>query len=171
MKFRSKISKELLLIFHNIVLNHEKSAKKAIMFLNETLLQITLISDTGFIDTPRCYTVLQVSKLFIEYRIESQSNNTILFEVAINQLLKALTSGKYSSTSQFKLVKRDNRPYLCFETKASESILSVDVIHDIPIKLMKSADIAYHMPPTVAPPRVALDLPKGIITISYYHYY
>lgn len=163
MKFRSKITKEFLLLFYNIILNHEKSAKKALIFLTERQVQVTLISD--HIDTQKCFTELLVSILFMEYRIESQSNNTILFEVIISQLLKALSSGKYSITSLFKLVKRDNRPYLCFETKANESILSVDVIHDIPIKLMKSTDIAYHMPPIVSPPSVALDLPKGKLSM------
>ena len=85
--------------------------------------------------------------------------------MTITQLLKALSSGKYSITSLFKLVKRDSKPYLCFETKANESILSVDVIHDIPIKLMKSADIVHHMPPLFPPPTVALDLPKGKVLV------
>lgn len=54
---------------------------------------------------------------------------------SIIYLFRALSSGKTSSSSQLKLVKRDGCPCLCFETKAHESALSIDVTHDIPIKV------------------------------------
>lgn len=50
-------------------------------------------------------------------------------------IVRALGSGKSSNSSQLKLVKRDGRPCLCFETKAHESALSIDITHDIPIKV------------------------------------
>lgn len=119
---------------------------------------------------------------------------------------RALGSGKSSNSSQLKLVKRDGRPCLCFETKAHESALSIDITHDIPIKVdykyvfvcadtmlctvcmdsmcvhicifrlyswctrqvihiclqvLKVSDMAYHLPPVMRAPTVALDLPRS----------
>lgn len=159
MKFRAKLSKDCLIALYNVILNLEKISSNAILFLNETSIRISLLTDS--IDTTKCYTELNVHKLFLDYRIESQSSNTILFEIKLNQLSKALLSGKLATQSFLKLVKRDNKPYLSFETKANESILSVDVVHDIPIKLMKSNEIIYHLPPEISPPSVILDIPRG----------
>ncbi|KAJ1440868.1 checkpoint protein Hus1/Mec3 [Ochromonadaceae sp. CCMP2298] len=159
MKFRAKISKENLVALHSIVLTLERLASTAAIFLNEESVRISLISES--IDAPRCYAELSAHNLFLEYRIESQSSNTILFEIVLAQLSKALASGKVASQSQLKLVKRDNVACLCFETKADESIMAVDVCHDIPIKLMKSTEVVHFLPPQMPPPSVALDLPRG----------
>ena len=98
--------------------------------------------------------------LFSDYKIESQNDNLILFEIGISQLSRALMSGKSSASILLKLAKRDNNPCLCFEIKAQDSPLMIDVAHDIPIKVLKSTDVIYYVPPTVPPPKVALDLPK-----------
>lgn len=39
--------------------------------------------------------------------------------------------------------------------------MQIDIIHDIPIKVLKSSDIIYYMPPQVPPPMVALELPRN----------
>ena len=143
----------------NVIVTFEKVASSAVLFLNEDSLRISLLSES--IDAPKCFGELSANELFLEYRIESQSSNTILFEISLGQLSRALASGKVASQALLKLVKRDGRACLCFETKADESILSVDVCHDIPIKLMKSAEVVHFMPPQMPPPSVALDLPRG----------
>ena len=159
MKFRAKISKDNLVTLHNVILTFERIASCATIYLDEESVRISLISES--IDAPRCFAELSAVNLFSEYRIESQSANTILFEINLSQFSKALASGKVASQSQLKLVKREDRPCLCFETKADESILSVDVYHDIPLKLMKSNEMVHFMPPDMPQPTVALDLPKG----------
>jgi HUS1 checkpoint protein len=159
MKFRAKLSKECLVVLHNIVITFEKIAGQATLFLTPDSLRISLISET--IDAPKCFAEIDTSNLFVEYRVESQSSNTILFEISLGQLSKALASGKVASQSQLKLAKRDDKACLCFETKADESVLSVDVCHDIPIKLMRSTEVVHFLPPQLRPPEVALDLPRG----------
>lgn len=159
MKFKGKISKELLLSLCGVTATFEKIGNNAAIFLNEDSMRIAVISDS--VETPRCYSELKMSSLFLEYKIESQSDNTILFEIGLSQLSKALASGKYSSHCQMRLVKRDNQPCLCIETKANESVMSVDVSHDIPIRVFKPEEIIHYMPPEVPPPTVALDLPKN----------
>lgn len=159
MKFRAKLTKDNLISLYNVILTFERVAASATIFLDEETVRISLLSES--IDAPKCFAEISAHNLFSEYRIESQSANTILFELNLNQLSRALTSGKVASQSQIKLVKRDGRPCLCFETKADESILSVDVYHDIPLKLMKSTEVIHYMPPQMPAPSVALDLPKS----------
>eukprot|EP01032_Pedospumella_encystans_P010124 gene10124-11861_t len=159
MKFRAKITKDCLVTLYNVIITFERIATSATIYLDEESVRISLISES--IDSPKCFAELNAINLFSEYRIESQSANTILFEINLNQFSKALASGKVASQSQLKLVKREDRPCLCFETKADESILSVDVYHDIPLKLMKSNEMVHFMPPDMPQPSVALDLPKG----------
>eukprot|EP01038_Epipyxis_sp_PR26KG_P014576 gene14576-19575_t len=172
MKFRSKISKDLLTIFQGIIITLGRISDRGIIYLDERSVRISPASSTsssihignGDIETIKCFCELNAAVLFVNYRIESQSNNSILFEISFNQLAKALQSGRSSSFCYLKLVKRNNQPCLSFETKANESIAcSMDVVHDIPIKLMKSDDIIYYLPPDIPPPQVAVDLLKNKI--------
>lgn len=146
-------------MLHGVVSTIEKIGENAAVLLTEDSIRLAVISES--IETPRCYSELKSAVLFSEYKIESQSENTILFEIGLSQLSKALASGKYSSQCQIKLVKRDNKACLCIETKANESIMSVDVLHDIPIRVLKPTEVIYYMPPEIPAPRVALDLPKN----------
>lgn len=159
MKFRAKLSKEFLLVLHGITTTLEKVSENVAVLLNEDAVRLAVIPES--LETPRCYAELKANILFMDYKIESQSENTILFEVGLSQLSKALASGKYSSQCQIKLVKRDNKPCLCVETKANESVMSVDVLHDIPIRVLKPSEVVFYLPPQVPRPQVALDLPKN----------
>lgn len=44
---------------------------------------------------------------------------------------------------------------LCCGLQAME----VDLLHEIPVRVMRAADIQYYTPPDVPPPRVQLELP------------
>jgi hypothetical protein len=37
--------------------------------------------------------------------------------------------------------------------------MEVDLLHEIPVRVMRAADIQYYTPPDVPPPRVQLELP------------
>lgn len=159
MKFKARITKDNLVVLLGVIQTFEKIAGNATVYLDETSVRISLLSE--LLDAPKCFAELNAQDLFDEYRIESLSSNTIFFEVSLIQLSRALASGKVASNSLLKLAKRENRPCLCFETKADESILGVDVVHNIPLKLMKSTDVVHYLPPQLPPPTVALDIPKG----------
>ena len=79
-------------------------------------------------DCPKVFSELKQSILFFDYKIESQSSNSILIEIDINLFMRALASGKQAPQCQIKLVKRGNRPFICFESKVryiSASMLSI----------------------------------------------
>jgi len=159
MKFRARLCSESVGVLHGIAATLEKIAPTASVFLTEDCIRIAVITEQP--DTTRCYSEIQARDLFSEYRIESQGGNKILFEISMEHLAKALSSGKNASQSQMKLVKRGSTPCLCFETKDCHTSLVAGLNHDIPIKLLKPTDIVYYMPPDVPPPMVALELPKN----------
>jgi hypothetical protein len=80
-----------------------------------------------------------------------------LFEISIQNLLDALNSAKRAPQVSIKLTKRHGQPVLCVETRAME----VDVVHDIPIVVMRSSEYEYYRPPDVPPPQVQLELPNS----------
>jgi len=159
MRFKARISQDNLLTLHTLVSSLERIGSRAAIHLCPETVKISVIFDS--IDSPRCYTEIPSAALFHDYRIESQSENSILFEIGLDLLSWALASGKSADMVQLKLVKRGSKPCLCFEAQASQSAAAVDVTHDIPIKVLRVADIAYYLPPEVPPPDVALQLPRG----------
>lgn len=145
-------------MFHGVAVTLEKISNTASIFLNADCIRIAVITENP--DTPRCYSEIFPDELFKDYRIESRSGNQILFEISLEHLSKALSSGTQSHQSQMKLVKRGATPCLCFEARGCNSV-EAGVNHDIPIKLLTPTDIVFYMPPEVPPPVVALDLPKS----------
>ena len=158
MKFKAQLDIEGAKMFHGIAVTLEKISTTASIFLNTDCIRIAVITENT--DTPRCYSEILPEELFKDYRIESRSGNQILFEISLEHLAKALSSGTHSQHSQLKLVKRGATPCLCFEARECHS-LEAGLNHDIPIKLLTPSDIIYYMPPEVPPPVVALDLPKN----------
>jgi HUS1 checkpoint protein len=159
MRFKARISKENLLMLHALTSSLEKLGSRAAIHLSPTSVKISVIFEN--IDAPRSYVEIPSVSLFHEYRIESQSENSILFEIGLDLLSWALASGKTSDICQLKLVKRDAKPCLCFEAHASQGVAAVGILHDIPIKVLPASDIAYFAPPDVPPPDTALQLPRG----------
>eukprot|EP00614_Pseudopedinella_elastica_P004501 CAMPEP_0172602346 /NCGR_PEP_ID=MMETSP1068-20121228/22524_1 /TAXON_ID=35684 /ORGANISM="Pseudopedinella elastica, Strain CCMP716" /LENGTH=238 /DNA_ID=CAMNT_0013403651 /DNA_START=144 /DNA_END=860 /DNA_ORIENTATION=+ len=103
------------------------------------------------------YADLNQEELFIEYRIESQSSNCILFELSLQNFLDALNSAKKAPQCQIKLTKRNGQAVLCVETRAME----IDVVHDIPVVVMRASEYEYYRPPDVPRPEVQLELPTA----------
>ncbi len=100
---------------------------------------------------------LNQSEMFIEWRIESASSNTILFELSIQNFLDALNSAKKAPQCMMKLTKRGGQPVLSVETRAME----VDIVHDIPITVMRSSEYDWYRPPEIPAPQVQLELPSS----------
>lgn len=155
MRFKAKVTKDNVSILISAVTSIMKIGTFAACFLDEENVRLAVMSEN--LDQPKVYAELSQQCVFFEYRIESQSENTILFEIDLDLLLLALTSAKNAPSCSLKLAKRDQKPCLCLETRASE----VDIVHDIPIKIMKSSDIVYYQPPEIPDPSVVLELPRG----------
>jgi hypothetical protein len=157
MKFRCRIGRETLLTLLGVVTTLSKlTDSSASIVLNEDHFRFSVMSNQDANTNPRCYAEL-VNTAFVDYKIESQSANTIIFQLSLPLLSKALSSGKATQWSLFKLVKRDNRPCLSFESRAGG--VNMDICHDIPIKLIHISDLQWLVPPYVAQPKVALALP------------
>jgi hypothetical protein len=115
MRFKAKLIRENLISFHSALSILEKIGRSIVVYLNEDCVRISVVAESP--DSPKVFSELKQSVVFFEYRIESQSSNSILFEIDLELFLRALASGKQSTQSQLKLVKRVNRPFLCFESK------------------------------------------------------
>ena len=159
MRFRCRLTDENATLLHSLINSFERIAKNAVFYLSPDTVNISLITDAS--SAPKGFAELRVQQLFSEYRIESQSSNSILVEVSLQPLQKALLSCK-SSQCQIKLVKRGDRPCLCVEVHSTANDSStLNIQHDVPIKLHKASDILHYIPPDVPPPHVALELPRN----------
>lgn len=158
MRFKAKISKENMLQLHVLLASFERISSKAALHLTPKTFKISLITES--VDTPQCYAEMGTDDLFQEYKIQSQSDNAILFEIGLDLLSWALASGKAAEYGILKLVKRGTKPFLCFEACA-QSAATMKVLHDIPIRILQATNIVYYLPPQVAPPTVSLKLPRG----------
>lgn len=96
MRFRAKISNENLNILHNIISHLQRSGigDKIAVYLTRDHLRFAAISDE--IDSTKCYTELSIESLFIEYLLESRADNCVLFEIGLENLSKALQSGRHA---------------------------------------------------------------------------
>ena len=155
MRFKARIVTENLNILIGVSQACEKIGKRACIFLDQWHMRVAVIEES--IDAPKVFVELSQETVFSEYRIESQSQNQIMFEIELDLLSRALSSGKNAPMCDLKLVKRGLLPHLCLDCKA----LDVAVQHDIPIRVMKASTIVYYQPPDVNPPQVALELPRG----------
>lgn len=163
MKFRCKISNEGVKILLALVVTISKIHDEATVLLSDDYLRFVIISNQ-LIENPRIYIELSSALLCSEYRIESQhAQNSIIFDINLNIFAKALSSGKFSTHSIFKLTKKDNKPYFTMECKASESLLSLDLVHDLPIQLVRVYDFSLYVPPTTSKPPISFTLPKNRI--------
>lgn len=158
MRFKAKVSQDNLNILSGVIGLFEKNGKMAIVFLTEDCFRITVVNDNP--DSPKLFSEIRQEAVFMEYRIESQTDNKILFEISISNLSRAFFSGRNAALCNMKLVRREATPCLCFETRALEALV-VDVTHDIPVRVLSPNDIYYYMPPEIPPPTVALELPHG----------
>lgn len=121
MKFRARLQKESVQTIHSVTSTLQRIGSTAAVFLNQECIRIAVITESP--DMPKCYSELDSQFLFPDdYRIESQSGNTILFEIGLEHLTRALASGRNATHSQFKLVKRGMTPCLCYEAKDSDSL-------------------------------------------------
>jgi hypothetical protein len=161
MKFRCKISNDGIKLLLSILSSFLKIKDTITLLLSDNFIRFAIISDS-IVENPRCFIELSTAILCSDYKIESQHpENTIIIEVSLFNLSKALLSGKTSTFSILKLSKKENKPFLTMECKASESLLSIDLTHDIPINLLRIIDLNLYLPPSISKPEIGFILPKG----------
>ncbi len=117
MRLKARLAKENIGILLSIASTFEKIGKSAAFYLTTDTLRIALINDN--MEEPKCFSEVQLSDgFFVDYRIESISDNNILLEVNLNHFVRALASAKNSISCQIKLTKKESKPLLCLETKS-----------------------------------------------------
>ena len=185
MKFKALCAQQeiinLLLTFQTL----EKVKSSCYLFFSPSTMKLSVtqhnlihnqyqnesISPTDHI---QAFAEVSIRETFVEYIIESQANNCILLEILLKDLVKAFQSCVKSSICSMKLSKRartlgptshneenlssqktnlTSYPCLCIE-----SYSDVDILHDIPVKVLKVSELNYHLPPQVPKPRVQLEV-------------
>ncbi|TFJ82210.1 hypothetical protein NSK_006539 [Nannochloropsis salina CCMP1776] len=153
MKFRAGLAAKDLGILNGVAQCFERFGPSCLIYLSER--SIRFASPKLGSDEVRAFSEIQQEKVFSEYRIASLANNSILFEIGLSNLIKAFSSAKTAHFVRIKLAKRAGQPCICLEARA----LDMELLHEVPIRVMRAADIQYYMPPDVAMPRVQLELP------------
>lgn len=150
-----------------------------VLYMDTNRLCISIKGQSTDTDGIICFAELQASQgIFLEHRIESAAeNNVILMELDICQLrmaLQSVTSEHRSSDSNtsssltgladqnmtvLKLAKRSNIPCLCLDANNNAgSGSAVAVHHTIPVRILRPAEMQYHLPPQIPLPDVQLEL-------------
>jgi len=151
-------------------------------------------SSSGDTEGILCFAdVITTNGLFLEHRIESAHDDTIVFElslahlrVALKSILESGKSGggnhsmdirdgnggidssaigsammKATSTITMKLAKRNGGlPCLCLDALGGAGG-GIDLHHAIPVRIMRAAEMQYHLPPKINMPDVQLELPNN----------
>ena len=119
----------------------------------------------GFAYLTICFSKVKVDTLFGNYRIQSNSENTITLTLAPEALLAALRSAAAPSTSStsgyeteeivMKLAKKNDQAVLSFDiTGLSRAGRRMRVTHDVRIEVMKPAEVQKLEEPRVPEPDV-----------------
>ncbi|CAO1629287.1 unnamed protein product [Sympodiomycopsis kandeliae] len=104
---------------------------------------------------------ISVDSFFKDYRVESNFNNQINFEVSTDTLLQALRSGVNAIDVMMRLAKRDKEPLLSFAiANASHSGSKIEIVQDVLIKVLRPAESARIKEPLCPDPDVHIFLPK-----------
>ena len=180
MKFKALCAQQEIINFLLIFQTLEKVKSSCYLFLSPSTMKLSVTQHNVIHnqyhnesispnDHIQAFAEVGIREMFVEYIIESQANNCILLEVLLKDLVKAFQSCVKSNICSMKLSKRsratnnnegnvssqfhNSTPCLCIE-----SYSDVDILHDIPVKVLKVSELNYHLPPQVPKPRVQLEV-------------
>lgn len=159
MKFRARLSRDGVTQLNCIVSNLSKQGDIATLCLDDQFFRLAVQAES--LDGVKAFSELCAEQLFVDYKIQSNNNNMITCEVDLQLLSRALSSGRFSSHCLIKLSKRNDKPHLTLEYSARESLVGLDVFHEIPIKLIRIDDLASISPPNINEPEVLITLNKS----------
>lgn len=104
---------------------------------------------------------LSLESFFKDYRVESNFNNQINFEVSTDTLLQALRSAVNAVDVLLRLTKRDKEPLLSFSiANATHTGARMEIVQEVGIKVMRPAEAARVSEPMCPAPDVHIYLPK-----------
>ncbi|CAM9263793.1 unnamed protein product, partial [Phaeothamnion confervicola] len=123
--------------------------------------KVWMCAQASYQDDMAVYAELKKDLLFEEYRIASQADNCIMFEINATILLRALTSVKNAPMCQIKLTKRQGQPCLSIETRVSDMFCNRRGRRFTVLWVLPAQEHAQYQAPAVPPPQVQLELPRG----------
>lgn len=184
MRFKAKLAADQVATLCNVVspmARLQDNHRGAVLYLDPEYLRISCKGDSGI----TCFAELS-KQIFLEHRIESAAENVIVCQVDLVSLKLALQSvvtpsnhyyankrGNVTQATQaptmmqsllaqqtvvLKLAKRNRLPCLCLDGHATEEG-AVEIHQAIPIRIMRAAEMQYHLPPQINTPQVQLELP------------
>lgn len=110
-------------------------------------------------DSPRAYLDLSAAALSEDWRIEAAAADTILLELDLAFLHRALLSLALANAPvDMRLTKREGRP--CLRLDSGDGRLA----HDVPVRLLPASEAAFHQPPATPPPAISVALPRCRLT-------
>jgi hypothetical protein len=154
MRFKARLSADAVPCLSGIISSFIRISNFGVMILSPDAFKLSLLNELP--ETPKAYCELS-AEVFDEFRIESQADDVILFEIGLDFVTKAFISCLQSASHaaiELKLVKRDGRPCLNIGTK----VAAMEISHDIPIKLLAVTDLFSYSSPDVPPPEVSLEV-------------
>jgi len=181
MRFRAELAVEQLELLCSLIGPISRLAQQCVVHIDEDNMRL---STQDAVEGISCFcelTVKQGSGIFLNHKIESKSDNQIVFEIDLLQWRTAIQSisksdegrrsrfdgnndvnerrTRYFSSNMtiMKLAKRGGIPCLCVDGMAG----SVEVYHAIPIRVMRVADMQQHLPPQINMPDVQLEMKNG----------
>jgi hypothetical protein len=176
MRFKAKLATDQVNLLYNVISPISKlqdSYKGAVVYLDPEFIRISCKSESSI----TCFAELS-KDIFLDYRIEAAADNVIVLQVDLLSFKLALQSVVYQSSSSkaartsnnisavqsllgqqqvtLKLAKRNNLPCLCLDGMAVDA---VEIHQAIPVRILRSSEMQYHLPPQINTPNVQLELP------------
>jgi len=161
MRFRAELPRETHPLLASIVKRFEsidsagvsRGRRRAVLMLSPKGLSMSAVAAT---EDVLAFAELSTD-LFVDFRVASQAEDCILVSLALAHLSRALDKARDAPSTSLKLAKRDGAPCIC----ATVERLDLSVRTDIPVRLMRAADMRFYAPPSLPEPRVALALPRA----------
>jgi len=162
MRFRAQLIEPLSL--NHIVQALQKLGPQCLVTLTPTELRFYMSSE--FTNGEQAFVELAVDKVFEHYRIESKkTNDEIPFQLSLDNLSRAITSGENAERIVVKLAKKQIPPraFLSFEMRTA----TLNITQDVPISLQGPDRVAECQEPLLPEPTVKIRMPllKNLRTV------
>ncbi len=84
MRFRASLNRENIIHLFNIASQLEKVGRVAAIYATSTSIKMAVVAEN--METPKCYAEIFVQSMFLDYRINSISEDCILFEIGLGRM-------------------------------------------------------------------------------------
>lgn len=158
MRFRARLASQPLQLLISALQSLSKISGNAFVLLSPTSMRVSATPEV--LESPRGYLEIH-GQSFSDFVVTSQHDDQIAFEIVFALLVQALTSGRSSTHVNFRLSRREDKPCLTVSLDQQSSVSGLNVVHDIPIKLLRVSDQLHLITqPNISPPHVAVQLSR-----------